>query len=108
MRLDVIQAKVRAKQLRIATHALTEASKDGIRATDIAYGILHGTVIERYPERNRLLIYATLPTYKLPLHIVCDYTSPTEIVVTTVYIPSRAQWLISRKRKPLRLSKKRK
>jgi len=106
MRLDLIQAKVSARKLRITAHALTEASKDGIRAKDIPDAILNGKEIERYPERQRVLIQAMMPELGIPIHVVCDYSDPDEIVVPTVYIPGRKRWTLDQFRKPFSKGKK--
>lgn len=99
MRLSDIQALVRQRRFRIAAHALTEASKDGIRARDITHAILTGEAIESYPERERLLILSYEPERNIPIHVVCDYSDPDEVVAVTVYVPSRSEWIADRTRK---------
>lgn len=84
MHLSRIQALIRQRKLRITGHALTEASKDGIRAKDIVHITLTGTVIESYPDRKRLLILGYHPEQNIPIHVVCDYSDPDEAVVVTV------------------------
>ena len=54
---------------------------------------VHGKVIEEYPERQRILIYAELPEEKLPVHIVVDYSFPEEPVITTAYVPDSRYWI---------------
>jgi hypothetical protein len=85
LRLSHIQALVRQRKLRVTGHALTEASKDGVRAKDIVHVILTGETIESYPERERLLILGRHPKQNISIHIVCDYSDPDEAVVVTVY-----------------------
>jgi hypothetical protein len=99
LRLSYIQAQVRRRRFRIAAHALTEASKDGIRARDITHAILTGETIESYPERERLLILGYQPEHTIPIHVVCDYSDPDEVVAVTVYVPGRGEWIADRTRK---------
>ncbi len=99
MGLDKIQDLVRAGKFRISAHALTESSKDGVRAEDIEFVILNGEIIEEYPDRQRVLILARLSESNLAVHVVCDHADPGEIVAITVYVPSRDEWIADRTRK---------
>jgi hypothetical protein len=74
------------------THALTEAKKDGIAPEDAVHAILTGKVIEEYPDRQRVLVFAMLPD-KVPLHVVCDYSQANVLLIVTVYIPDDRQWI---------------
>ena len=73
------------------THALTEAKKDGVEPEDIVFVLFTGKIIERYPERDRVLVYGEMPN-KVPLHVVCDYSDEDMLYITTVYIPSGDEW----------------
>lgn len=84
--------------------------KDGISPADIRYTIFHGKIIEEYPERDypdieTCLIYARLPV-KIPLHVVVDIIVKEAVVVVTVYVPDREQWIASRVRKQKKGEKK--
>jgi len=81
------------RDLRVSLHALYEAYKEGLRGRDIVYAIFKGRVIERYPDRRRVLVSGPIPQSGLPLHVVCDYADSNEIVAVTVYIPSRSEWM---------------
>ncbi len=72
-------------------HALAEAKKDGIEPEDILYVLLTGRIIERCPDRYRLLVFGEMSN-QLPLHVVCDYSDEDMIYIITVYIPSREEW----------------
>ncbi|MGC9521739.1 MAG: DUF4258 domain-containing protein [Anaerolineae bacterium] len=85
--------------LRLSEHALREAHKEGLRGRDIVYAIFTGEVVERYPHRRRALISGPYRGSDLHLHIVCDYSDYDEIVVATVYIPSRSRWSSHRQRR---------
>jgi hypothetical protein len=79
-------------ELRVSEHALHEAHKEGLRGKDIIYAILTGEVVERYPNRRRVLISGEYRGTDLHVHVVCDYRDLTEVVAVTVYIPSRTNW----------------
>ncbi|MGC9469611.1 MAG: DUF4258 domain-containing protein [Anaerolineae bacterium] len=85
--------------LRVSEHALREAHKEGIRGRDIVYAVLTGEVIERYPERRRALISGPYRHANVEVHVVCDYSDIDEIVVVTVYIPTRRRWSGFRQRR---------
>jgi len=82
----------RQRKLRVSLHALWEAYKEGFQGKDIVHAIFKGRVIERYPDRDRVLISGPPAGSHLPLHVVCDYTDADEIVAVTVYVPSRSEW----------------
>ena len=82
----------RRRYLRVSIHAMREAYKEGLRGKDILHAIFRGRVIERYPDRDRVLVAGRSPRANVPLHVVCDYADAREIVAVTVYIPSRAEW----------------
>jgi len=71
--LDGIRRLVLDGECFFYTHALTEAKKDGVAPEDVVHAILTGEVIEEYPDRQRVLVFAML-TNEVPLHVVCDYS----------------------------------
>ncbi|MBN1954028.1 MAG: DUF4258 domain-containing protein [Anaerolineae bacterium] len=78
--------------LRISFHALLEAYKEGLRGKDILHALFHGEIIERYPNRARILVLGPTIRAGIPIHVVCDYENQDEIVAVTAYIPNRPQW----------------
>ncbi len=86
-------------EFRVSEHALREAHKEGIRAKDIVYTIFTGEVVERYPDRRRVLISSPFRNTDLHLHVVCDYSDYHELVAVTVYIPTRSEWASPRQRR---------
>lgn len=84
----------RRRKLRVSRHALREVYKEGLRGRDILYAIFKGQVIERYPDRDRVLIQGPIAKSGLPLHVVCDYTDAKAIVAVTAYIPNRSEWAV--------------
>jgi hypothetical protein len=89
--IESIRHFIENEKFEYYSHAITEAKKDGVEPVDIVYVLLIGKIIERYPERDRVLVYGEMSN-KLPLHIVCDYSDEDLIYITTVYIPSREEW----------------
>jgi len=77
---------------------MVEAMKDGLTGDDILYVALHGKIIEEYPERNRCLLYAIVPT-GMPVHIVIYYSWGEEYEITTTYIPDSREWINSQIRR---------
>jgi hypothetical protein len=90
--LDEIRRLVLDGKYFFYTHALTEAKKDGVTPEDAIYAILTGEVIEEYPDRQRILVFAMLP-HKIPLHVTCDYSQGNVVLIPTVYIPDDRLWI---------------
>lgn len=93
--LEIIQERFRSGEYAISDHAIIEARKDGIAPHTVAkleWVAIHGKVIEEYPERERLLLYAELPGDRLPVHIVVEYSFLEEPVIVTSYVPDRHRW----------------
>jgi hypothetical protein len=99
MDLERIRNLVRDGKLYYYTHALVEAKKDDVEPEDIVAVILTGEIIEEYPERKRLLIYGQMAN-ALPLHVVCDYSADSVIIIPTVYVPNSRDWYQFRIRRP--------
>ena len=78
--------------------ALTEAKKDGVAPEDAVRAILTGEIIEEYPGRQRVLVFAVLP-HETPLHVVCDYSQVDVLLIVTIYIPDDRVWIRSRVRR---------
>lgn len=89
--IELIKSFIKDEKYEYYSHSITEAKKDGVEPEDIVYVLLTGKIIERYPERCRILIYGEMVN-KVPLHVVCDHSDEDLIYITTVYIPSREEW----------------
>lgn len=89
--IETIRGFIKNEKYEYYSHAVTEAKKDGVEPEDIVYLLLTGKIIERYPERYRVLVYGKMLN-KLPLHVVCDYSDEDLLYITTVYIPSKGEW----------------
>ncbi len=95
MELKEIQHKVEAGQYAVRPHAVIHAVKEGFTEADIVYAVLHGKVIEEYPEIDRCLVYADVPIGRrtvMPLHVVCEYWDAEEIYFVTAYVPDPEFW----------------
>ncbi len=71
--IEKIRAFIQNEAYEFYTHAITEGKKDGVEPEDILYVLLTGGIIERYPERQRVLVYGEMLN-GLPLHVVCNYS----------------------------------
>jgi len=95
MDIDVLRFQVDNDNFAVRIHAIQHAVKEGFTKEDMIYVVLHGSILEKYPERKRCLFYAcvTIEGIKMPLHVVCEHhhlESPVDFV--TAYIPSEEEW----------------
>lgn len=98
MTLGKIRSLIEKENYYFYNHCLTEAKKDGVSPEDIIYCILTGKLIEKYPDRKRVLIYREMAN-NIPLHIICDLSQPGVLFIVTAYIPDDKKWIKSQKRK---------
>lgn len=98
MEIDAIRAAIQNGNLFVTDHALTEGFKDGISVADMLDVIRTGAIIERYPERQRCLIYGRNAD-AIPVHVVIDFSARKTVDIVTAYIPQRDQWIKSQVRK---------
>lgn len=90
-----IREHVRAKQYRLTKHATIARLERGITIAETEYALLHGEVIEHYPDDQpypSCLVLGWLASGD-PLHIVCSrgLTEPA-LRIMTVYEPDDALW----------------
>lgn len=90
--IALVREYVQTERYEFYGHALIEAKKDGVRASDILHVLMTGKIIEEYPDRGRLLVYGEMPD-QLPLHVVCDLSDDDVMYIPTVYIPSKEGWI---------------
>lgn len=93
---DKIKDKIKNGDYAVSDHAIIEARKDGIdpkTVEKLEWAALNGKIIEDYPERQRILIYAVLEGDELPVHIVVDYSEHEEPVIITSYVPDSRYWI---------------
>ncbi len=94
--LEGIRQRFRSGEYAISNPAIIEARRDGIEprtVTKLEWVAIHGKVIEEYPERERVLLYAELPEDRLPVHIVVEYSFREEPVIVTSYVPDSHRWV---------------
>ncbi len=94
--LEAIRERFRQGEYAISDHAIIEARKDGIAPktiTKLEWVAIHGKVIEEYPERERILLYAELPEESLPVHVIVEYSCVDEPVIVTAYVPDSQYWM---------------
>ena len=89
---EVEELLAHRETMRLTRHALFEAHKESLRATDIFHAIFNGDILEHYPRRRRVLIVGPSVRFDLKIHVVCDYADRDEILAVTVYIPDRPSW----------------
>jgi hypothetical protein len=93
---ETVREKFRKGEYAVSDHAVVEARKDGIDPKTVAKlerVAVTGKIIEEYPDRKRILIYAPIGEENIPVHIVVDYSEPEEPVIVTSYVPDSRYWI---------------
>ncbi len=98
MEIGAIRTCIRMGNFFVTDHALVEGFKDGISVADMLHVIQTGKVIERYPVRQRCLIYGR-NVDAIPVHVVVDFGPERSVDIVTTYIPQRDQWIKGQVRK---------
>lgn len=96
MDYDSIRDRFRKGEYAVSDHAIIEGRKDGIdpkTVEKLEWIAINGKIIEEYPERSRILIYAELEENRIPVHIVVDYSESEEPVIVTSYVPDSKHWI---------------
>jgi len=79
----------------ISSHGIPHRLKEGFSVWDIAEAVKAGRIIERYPERQRCLVWGTVRVEDgsvLDLHVVCHISNGEWVNVVTAYIPDPSEW----------------
>ena len=102
MNIEDIISAIRTNRIRITDHADEEANQDGLNIDQIFSSILHGEVIESYPDDRPFpscLIFGE--TFRgEPIHSVWAINPDNEwAVLITVYRPAPERWINWRKRR---------
>ena len=93
--LEAVRSQVQHGNYAVRPHAMQHAVKEGFSVTDMVHAVLHGLLVEEYPERQRGLVYADISVEdaNLPLHVVCEHHGPDDAVdIVTAYIPADEEW----------------
>ncbi len=98
---DIINA-IQNRCVRITNHADEEAENDDLTFEEIYYSVLHGEIIENYPEDEPypscLILGRTFAS--VPVHSVWAYNNVSKwAVMITVYRPDPNMWVDWRERK---------
>jgi hypothetical protein len=93
--LDVLRHHVADGNFALRPQAMQHAVKEGFNEEAMLQGVLHGAVVESYPERNRCFLFAnvTIEGVLLLLHVVCEHLySDAPVDFVTAYIPLETEW----------------
>jgi len=95
MDIEIIRERVQAGNYLVRSHAVQHALKEGFERRHMVKAVLQGTIIEKYPDDQRVLIcgQTTLAeNVTIYLHVVCEHADPTYIDFVTAYIPDELEW----------------
>ncbi len=99
--IDILNA-IQSNKLRISDHADEETLADKLTYDEIFYSVIHGEIIEFYPDDKPypscLIFGESLNSH--PIHSVWAYNKKTQgAVLITVYRPDPKLWTNYRTRK---------
>ncbi len=95
MDIQIIRQRVRDGFYLVKSHAVQHALKEGFERKNMVEVVLEGTVIEEYPNDQRLLVCgktSLLENIDVYLHVVCEYSDPVYAEIVTAYIPDEMEW----------------
>jgi len=100
--LEDIHRQVLGDQTRLTLHAHQEMVAEWFSLEDVYNGLLHGVILENYPEHRRgpCCLVAGTTTVGRPIHIVCT-TSLSLLMIITVYEPLPPKWATPETRRKL-------
>jgi hypothetical protein len=99
MDIRLIQEKVQKGEHYWRQHAVERSVEREVAEEEIAEVILHGEIIEEYPEDKygpSCLIFGRTGRER-PIHVQCSL--PPSVWIITLYEPDPAEWIDFRKRK---------
>ncbi len=95
MDIEIIRGRIRAGTYLIKSHAVQHALKEGFERKHMVETVLDGTVIEEYPDTQRMLLCGKTSlsqSVDIYLHVVCEYADPIYVEFVTAYIPDEIEW----------------
>ena len=100
MYIEWIAERALAGDYEYSSHAEIEREADKISLADVEYALLHGEILEDYPEdpRGPSCLVLGFGRSGYPMHIVCGMTPSDALRIITVYIPSLPKWINERTR----------
>lgn len=96
MNIENIIDAIRNNRIRITDHADEEASDDRLRLEDIYFSVMHGEVIEDYPDDKPFpsCLIMGRDFSGEPIHSVWAYNQENRwTVLITVYRPDPERWI---------------
>jgi len=93
--IEIIRERIRAGTYLIKSHAVQHALKEGFERKHMVEAILDGTLLEEYPEAQRMLICGKTSlsqSVDIYLHVVCEYADSIYIELVSAYIPDELEW----------------
>jgi len=93
--INIIRNRVQAGNYLIRRHVLQHALKESFERQHVVQSVLNGTIIEEYPDEQRVLIcgQATLTeTFRVYLHVVCEHADAVYVEFITACIPDEVEW----------------
>ncbi len=95
MDIEIICERVRTGHYFVGSHAVQHALKEGVERRHMVEAVLQGTIIEEYPDDQRVLICGQTTLVEnvvVYLHVVREHADPIYIDFVAVYIPDNQQW----------------
>lgn len=95
MDIETIRERVRNGNYLVKSHAVRHALKEGFERIHMVEAILEGTIIEAYPDEQRVLICGKTTLAKttdIYLHVVCEYADAHYVEFVTAYLPAEQEW----------------
>lgn len=95
MDIKTIRQRVQQGNYLVKGHAIRHALKEGFERSHMVEAILKGTIIEEYPDDQRVLICGQVTltqTATIYLHVVCEHADVVYIEFVTAYIPDEQEW----------------
>ena len=89
--LQELRSLCEAGKITWTRHALTRMLQRDISREEVKAAILHGKVIENYPQDYPYPSCLILHIQGKPLHVVCG-AGDGELWIITVYRPDPSQW----------------
>ncbi|MEW5985174.1 MAG: DUF4258 domain-containing protein [Chloroflexota bacterium] len=95
MEIEFIRKRVLAGKYLVKGHALQHALKEGFERPHIIQAILNGTIIEAYPDEQRVLVCGRITVASVGLvylHVICEYADANYVEIVTAYVPDKRLW----------------
>ncbi|QQR80969.1 MAG: DUF4258 domain-containing protein [Deltaproteobacteria bacterium] len=95
-----IKKSIREGDYLLTLHAEEERRSDHLSIDDVEYVLLHGEILENYPEDQRgASCLVSGHVLGKSVHVVCGKNKLGKLIVITVYIPTPPKWETPTKRR---------